>query len=106
MKWRKNILTSPTIWFSAGWWSTRKIASQFCGQFYQSSRSRRSSGGRTSTPVNYLTFDDERSVRFDAIIVDDQERFYDVEMQIANQPGLGKRIRYYQAVLCPVKLTL
>jgi len=57
-------------------------------------------------PVNYLAFDDERGVRFDAIIEDDQERFYDVEMQIANQPGLGKRIRYYQAVLCPVKLTL
>ena len=48
-------------------------------------------------PVNYLVFDDERGVRFDAIIEDDQERFYDVEMQVANQPGLGKRVRYYQA---------
>ena len=48
-------------------------------------------------PVNYLAFDDERGVRFDAIIEDDQERFYDVEMQVANQPGLGKRVRYYQA---------
>ena len=48
-------------------------------------------------PVNYLAFDDERGVRFDAIIDDDQERFYDVEMQVANQPGLGKRVRYYQA---------
>ncbi|WP_283574567.1 Rpn family recombination-promoting nuclease/putative transposase [Limosilactobacillus ingluviei] len=47
-------------------------------------------------PVNYLAFDDERGVRFDAIIEDDQERFYDVEMQVANQPGLGKRVRYYQ----------
>ena len=47
--------------------------------------------------VNYLAFDDERGVRFDAIIEDDQERFYDVEMQVANQPGLGKRVRYYQA---------
>ena len=46
-------------------------------------------------PVNYLAFDDERGVRFDAIIEDDQERFYDVEMQVANQPGLGKRVRYY-----------
>ena len=50
-------------------------------------------------PVNYLAFDDERGVRFDAIIEDDQERFYDVEMQVANQPGLGKRVRYYQAQL-------
>ena len=48
-------------------------------------------------PVNYLAFDDERGVCFDAIIEDDQERFYDVEMQVANQPGLGKRVRYYQA---------
>ena len=48
-------------------------------------------------PINYLAFDDERGVRFDAIIEDDQERFYDVEMQVANQPWLGKRIRYYQA---------
>ena len=48
-------------------------------------------------PVNYLAFDDERGVRFDAIIEDDQERFYDVEMQVANQPGLGNRVRYYQA---------
>ena len=48
-------------------------------------------------PVNYLAFDDERGVRFDAIIEDDQERFYDVEMQVVNQPGLGKRVRYYQA---------
>ena len=48
-------------------------------------------------PVNHLAFDDERGVRFDAIIEDDQERFYDVEMQVANQPGLGKRVRYYQA---------
>ena len=43
-------------------------------------------------PVNYLAFDDERDVRFDAIIEDDQERFYDVEMQVA----MGKRVRYYQ----------
>ena len=50
-------------------------------------------------PVNYLAFDDERGVRFDAIIEDDQERFYDVEMQVVNQPGLGKRVRYYQAQL-------
>ena len=50
-------------------------------------------------PVNYLAFDDERGVRFDAIIEDDWERFYDVEMQVANQPGLGKRVRYYQAQL-------
>ena len=50
-------------------------------------------------PVNYLAFDDERGVRFDAIIEDDQERFYDVEMQVANQPGLGNRVRYYQAQL-------
>ena len=50
-------------------------------------------------PVNYLAFDDERGVRFDAIIEDDQERFYDVEMQVANQPGLGKWVRYYQAQL-------
>ena len=48
-------------------------------------------------PVNYLAFDDERGVRFDAIIEDGQERFYDVEMQVANQPRLGKRVRYYQA---------
>ena len=48
-------------------------------------------------PVNYLAFDDERGVRFDAIIEDDRERFYNVEMQVANQPGLGKRVRYYQA---------
>ena len=48
-------------------------------------------------PVNYLAFDDELGVRFDAIIEDDRERFYDVEMQVANQPGLGKRVRYYQA---------
>ena len=48
-------------------------------------------------PINYLAFDDERGVRFDAIIEDDRERFYDVEMQVANQPVLGKRVRYYQA---------
>ena len=50
-------------------------------------------------PVNYLAFDDERGVRFDAIIEDDRERFYDVEMQVVNQLGLGKRVRYYQAQL-------
>ena len=50
-------------------------------------------------PINYLAFDDERGVRFDAIIEDDRERFYDVEMQVANQLGLGKRVRYYQAQL-------
>ena len=39
-------------------------------------------------PVSYLAFDDERGVRFDAIIEDDQERFYDVEMQAgAGQTG-------------------
>ena len=48
-------------------------------------------------PINYLAFDDERGVRFDAIIEDDRERFYDVEMQVVNQPGLGKRVCYYQA---------
>ena len=48
-------------------------------------------------PVDYLAFDDERGVRFDAIIEDDRERFYDVEMQVANQLGLGKRVRYYQS---------
>ncbi|WP_283574661.1 hypothetical protein [Limosilactobacillus ingluviei] len=42
-------------------------------------------------PVNYLVFDDERGVCFDAIIEDDQERFYDVEMQVA----MGNRVRYY-----------
>lgn len=45
-------------------------------------------------PVDYLAFDDERGVRFDAIIEDDRERFYDVKMQVANQLGLGKRVRY------------
>ena len=48
-------------------------------------------------PVDYLAFDDECGVRFDAIIEDDREQFYDVEMQVANQLGLGKRVRYYQS---------
>ena len=38
-------------------------------------------------PINYLAFDDERGVRFDAIIEDDQERFYDVESKSQTNRG-------------------
>lgn len=38
-----------------------------------------------------------RGVRFDAVVKDDQERYYDVEMQVENTGDLGRRTRYYQS---------
>ena len=38
-----------------------------------------------------------RGVRFDVVVEDDQQRFYDVEMQVENNGDLGKRTRYYQS---------
>ena len=38
-----------------------------------------------------------RGVRFDAVVQDDQKRYYDIEMQVENTGDLGKRARYYQA---------
>lgn len=38
-----------------------------------------------------------RGVRFDVVVQDDQQRFYDVEMQVENNGDLGKRTRYYQS---------
>lgn len=38
-----------------------------------------------------------RGVRFDVVVQDDQQRFYDVEMQVVNNGDLGKRTRYYQS---------
>ena len=44
------------------------------------------------TPVNST-----RGVRFDAVVQDDQKRYYDIEMQVENTGDLGKRARYYQS---------
>ena len=38
-----------------------------------------------------------RGVRFDAVVQDDQKRYYDIEMQLENTGDLGKRARYYQS---------
>ena len=38
-----------------------------------------------------------RGVRFDAVVQDDQKRYYDIEMQVENIDDLGKRTRYYQS---------
>ena len=38
-----------------------------------------------------------RGVRFDAVVKDDQERYYDIEMQVENTGDLGRRARYYQS---------
>ena len=84
MKWHSSTLISPTIWSFAGWWNARKIVSRSCGQFYRSLKITTVKRRENEHPVNYLAFDDERGVRFDAIIEDDRERFYDVEMQVAN----------------------
>ena len=37
-----------------------------------------------------------RGVRFDAVVQDDQNRYYDIEMQVENTGDLGERTRYYQ----------
>ncbi len=36
-------------------------------------------------------------VRFDAVVKDDQKRYYDIEMQVENTGDLGRRARYYQS---------
>ena len=36
-------------------------------------------------------------VRFDAVVQDDQKRYYDIEMQMENTGDLGRRARYYQS---------
>ena len=38
-----------------------------------------------------------RGVRFDAVVQDDQKRYYDIEMQVENTGDLGRRARYYQS---------
>ena len=38
-----------------------------------------------------------RGVRFDAVVQDDQKRYYDIEMQVENTGDLGKQARYYQS---------
>ncbi len=38
-----------------------------------------------------------RGVRFDAVVQDDQKRYYDIKMQVENTGDLGKRARYYQS---------
>ena len=38
-----------------------------------------------------------RGVRFDAVVKDDQKRYYDIEMQVENTGDLGRRARYYQS---------
>ena len=38
-----------------------------------------------------------RGVRFDAVVQDDQKRYYDIEMQVENTGDLGRRTRYYQS---------
>lgn len=40
-----------------------------------------------------------RGVRFDVLAEDEQGRTYDIEMQVANNDDLGKRISYYQGKL-------
>lgn len=40
-----------------------------------------------------------RGVRFDVLAEDEQDRTYDIEMQVANNDDLGKRISYYQGKL-------
>lgn len=45
--------------------------------------------------VNHLG--KQRGTRFDVVVHDDQNRFYDIEMQNSNQHDLGKRMRYYGA---------
>lgn len=39
----------------------------------------------------------EKGVRLDIMARDDQGRLYDIEMQVARQEYIGKRIRYYQS---------
>ena len=46
-----------------------------------------------------------RGVRFDAVVQDDQKRYYDIEMQVENTGDLGKRTRYYQSQIDNETLT-
>ncbi|CAI3396854.1 Rpn family recombination-promoting nuclease/putative transposase [Enterococcus cecorum] len=46
-----------------------------------------------------------RGVRFDAVVQDDQKRYYDIEMQVENIGDLGKRTRYYQSQIDNETLT-
>ena len=40
-----------------------------------------------------------KSVRFDVLVQDEADRFYDIEMQVCNEYNIAKRMRYYQAAL-------
>jgi len=37
-----------------------------------------------------------KGVRFDVLVKDDNERLYNIEMQMTNEPDLPYRLRYYQ----------
>lgn len=49
---------------------------------------------------------DQRGVRLDVFAEDENERVYDVEMQVTQQKDLGERIRYYQSKIDMDSLTI
>ena len=42
---------------------------------------------------------DSKGIRLDVFVSDDQNRSFDVEMQIADSDNISKRMRYYQALI-------
>ena len=52
-------------------------------------------GHENQHEINHLG--KQRRSRFDVVVHDDQGRYYDIEMQVADEKDLGKRMRYYQS---------
>ncbi|QTQ12828.1 Rpn family recombination-promoting nuclease/putative transposase [Treponema parvum] len=47
----------------------------------------------------FVTGSESKSVRLDIIVKDETGKSYDIEMQVANEYNLPKRMRYYQAAI-------
>ncbi len=52
-------------------------------------------GHENQHEINHLG--KQRQSRFDVVVHDNQGRYYDIEMQVADEKDLGKRMRYYQS---------
>ncbi|QTQ14369.1 Rpn family recombination-promoting nuclease/putative transposase [Treponema parvum] len=52
------------------------------------------------SPQNAIvTGSESKSVRLDLLVKDDMGKSYDIEMQVANERNIPKRMRYYQAAI-------
>ncbi|UTC68456.1 MULTISPECIES: Rpn family recombination-promoting nuclease/putative transposase [unclassified Treponema] len=52
-----------------------------------------------SVQHNIKTYEQAKSVRFDVLVQAENDKFYDVEMQVSNERNIPKRMRFYQAAL-------